>query len=220
MGIIDVYRHKEGAPLRGAFPVVVQFKARREKEHVMWRAKEKLRDSDLVVTEDSQSRLLDLMKIEAQKIRKAEEEKRNPKSPKKAPLVPSSPKKVPNSPRKFVPPSSPKKSPTKLSTVANAAFAMSSVRPAHLDRGKRQNIRSNNSTVSNKTKYISKMSQKSGLTSDEEDSEDEDEFEDQFDDEIELDDMLEDFPKIERKPKEKPVLPDSPQKSRCEDFMF
>ena len=27
VGIIDVYRHKEGAPLRGAYPVVVQFKA-------------------------------------------------------------------------------------------------------------------------------------------------------------------------------------------------
>ena len=26
VGIVDVYRHMEGAPLRGAFPVVVQFK--------------------------------------------------------------------------------------------------------------------------------------------------------------------------------------------------
>ena len=212
MGIIDVYRHKEGAPLRGAFPVVVQFKARREKEHVMWRAKEKLRDTDLVVTEDSQTRLLDLMKIEAEKIRKAEEERRNPKSPKK---VPNSPRKVPNSPRKFVPPS-PKKSPTKLSTVANTAFAMSSVRPAHLDRGKRQNIRQNNS---NKTQIVAKMSRKSGLTSDEDS--DEDDEDDEFDDDIELEDMLEDFPPIEKPPKrEKVVLPDSPQKSLFEDFMF
>ena len=212
MGIIDVYRHKEGAPLRGAFPVVVQFKARREKEHVMWRAKEKLRDTDLVVTEDSQTRLLDLMKIEAEKIRKAEEERRNPKSPKK---VPNSPRKVPNSPRKFVPPS-PKKSPTKLSIVANTAFAMSSVRPAHLDRGKRQNIRQNNCK---KTQIVAKMSRKSGLTSDEDS--DEDDEDDEFDDDIELEDMLEDFPPIEKPPKrEKVVLPDSPQKSLFEDFMF
>ena len=200
MGIIDVYRHKEGAPLRGAYPVVVQFKARREKEHVMWRAKEKLRDSDIVVTEDQTTRLLELMKIEAEKMKKAEEERRKPTSPKK---VPNSPKKV----AKPVPPSSPKKS----SPIKN--FAFSPTRPAHLERGKRQ-----------PTKYIPKMSRKSGLTSDEED-EDEDEYEDQFDDEIELDDLLEDFPKIERKnPREKeapPELPpNSPQKSLFGDMMF
>ena len=74
------------------------------------------------------------------------------------------------------------------------------------------------------TKYISKMSRKSGLTSDEEEDEDEDDlFEDldRFDDEIELDDLLDDFPKIERSPKkEAVVLPDSPQKALFEDFMF
>ena len=128
VGIIDVYRHKEGAPLRGAFPVVVQFKARREKEHIMWRAKEKLRNSDIVVTEDSQTRLLELMKLEAEKIKKAEQEKRNPTSPRKGP---ASPKKVPGSPRKIPP--SPTKSPSKRSNTT-ASFSMSPTRPAYLEQ--------------------------------------------------------------------------------------
>ena len=73
------------------------------------------------------------------------------------------------------------------------------------------------------------MSRKSGLTSDEEEEEEEDdddfdefdELVDRFDDEIELDDLLEDFPKIERpRKKEAVVLPDSPQKTLFEDFMF
>ena len=58
--------------MHGALPVVVQFKARREKEQIMWRAKEKLRDTDIVVTEDSQQRLVELMKEEAEKIKKRE----------------------------------------------------------------------------------------------------------------------------------------------------
>ena len=95
----------------------------------MWRAKEKLRNSDIVVTEDSQFRLLELMKIEAEKIKKAEQERRNPMSPKK---VPTSPKKVPGSPRKV--PASPTKSPRKTTTTA--AFSMSPTRPAYLDQRK------------------------------------------------------------------------------------
>merc|ERR1719362_1228425 len=84
VGIVDVYRHMEGAPLRGAFPVVVQFKARREKEQIMWRCKENLRDSEIVVTEDSQSRLMALMNAEAEKIKKEESLKRTASlSPKK-----------------------------------------------------------------------------------------------------------------------------------------
>ena len=43
--------------------------ARREKEQIMWRCKEKLRDSDIVVTEDSQSRLMALMHANAEKIK-------------------------------------------------------------------------------------------------------------------------------------------------------
>ena len=73
------------------------------------------------------------------------------------------------------------------------------------------------------TNYISKMSRKSGLTSDEDEEDEDDLFEDldRFDDEIELDDLLDDFPKIERPAKkEAVVLPDSPQKALFEDFMF
>jgi hypothetical protein len=44
----------QGVPLRGAYPVIVTFKARREKEQILWRAKEKLRKKDIFVTEDSQ----------------------------------------------------------------------------------------------------------------------------------------------------------------------
>ena len=113
VGIIDVYRHYEGAPLNGAHPVIVQFKARREKEQIMWRAKEKLRNTDIVVTEDSQQRLLELMKKEVEKMKKE-----GLKSPKK---VPDSPKKVPDSPKKVL--DSPKKvpiSPRKSRTRGNS----------------------------------------------------------------------------------------------------
>ena len=75
----------------------------------MWRCKEKLRDSDIVVTEDSQSRLMALMNAEAEKMKKEESMKRMASlSPKKqrrggsqSPTkVPTSPAKVPTSPAK------------------------------------------------------------------------------------------------------------------------
>ena len=75
-------------------PILVQFKARREKEQIMWRAKEKLRNSDIVVTEDSQQRLLELMQKEVEKIKKQGNILSSPKK------VPTSPNRVPSSPRK------------------------------------------------------------------------------------------------------------------------
>ena len=41
-----------GAQWRGAYPVVVEFKARREKEQLLWRSKDRLRKIDIVVTDD------------------------------------------------------------------------------------------------------------------------------------------------------------------------
>ena len=67
MGILDCYRYKQGVPLRGAYPVIVTFKARREKEQILWRAKEKLRKKNIFVTEDSQARLSDRLKAEKEK---------------------------------------------------------------------------------------------------------------------------------------------------------
>ena len=102
-----MYRHVDGAPLNGAFPVVVQFKARREKEQIMWRAKEKLRETEIVVTEDSQHRLLELMRQEVEKIKKE-----GLKSPKKIPSSPNKVQKCPPSPSKISKcPPSPKKCP-------------------------------------------------------------------------------------------------------------
>ena len=51
VGVLDCYRYKQGVPLRGAYPVIVTYKARREKEQILWRAKEKLRKKDIYVTE-------------------------------------------------------------------------------------------------------------------------------------------------------------------------
>ena len=85
----------------------------------MWRCKEKLRNSDIVVTEDSQSRLMDLMKAEAEKIKKEELAKRAPPSPKKKQRDGSqSPIKVPSSPIK----------------KSNTAFTYSASKPAHLNK--------------------------------------------------------------------------------------
>ena len=52
MGIVDCYRYYEGAPYRGAYPIIVEFKARREKEQLLWRSKDKLRKINVVVTDD------------------------------------------------------------------------------------------------------------------------------------------------------------------------
>ena len=91
----------------------------------MWRCKEKLRDSDIVVTEDSQSRLMALMNAEAEKIKKEEAMKRMASlSPKKQRRDGSqSPTKVPTSP-------------VKKSNVINSFkdFSYSSEKPAHLSK--------------------------------------------------------------------------------------
>ena len=52
VGIIDCYRYYDGAPYNGAYPVIVQFKSRKEKEQLLWRSKDKLRKIDIVVTDD------------------------------------------------------------------------------------------------------------------------------------------------------------------------
>lgn len=56
----DVYRLNDGPRLRGIPPVVVSFVSRKDKEHVMWRAKEKLRKLGIFATEDSATRLAKL----------------------------------------------------------------------------------------------------------------------------------------------------------------
>ena len=85
----------------------------------MWRCKEKLRDSDIVVTEDSQSRLMALMNAEAEKMKKEESLKRMASlSPKKQRRDGSqSPTKVPTSPVKNF-----------------KDFSYSSEKPAHLSK--------------------------------------------------------------------------------------
>ena len=90
----------------------------------MWRCKEKLRDSEIVVTEDSQSRLMVLMNAEAEKIKKEEAMKRMASlSPKKRRNGSQSPTKVPTSP-------------VKKSNVINPFkdFSYSSEKPAHLSK--------------------------------------------------------------------------------------
>ena len=52
VGIIDCYRYYDGAPYNGAYPVIVQFKSRKEKEQLLWRSKDKLRKINIVVTDD------------------------------------------------------------------------------------------------------------------------------------------------------------------------
>ena len=52
VGIIDCYRYYDGAPYRGAYPIIVQFKARREKEQLLWRSKDRLRNVNIVITDD------------------------------------------------------------------------------------------------------------------------------------------------------------------------
>lgn len=245
VGIVDVYRHMEGAPLRGAFPVVVQFKARREKEQIMWRCKEKLRDSEIVVTEDSQSRLMALMNAEAEKIKKEESLKRTASlSPKKRRGGSQSPTKVPTSP-------------VKKSNVINPFkdFSYSSEKPAHLSKNgggfggvpgsptKSAKKFSNGSSngggrsliLNNKKGNESKQKQKLAKSlffsegeeeeSEEDDDDDDAEETDVFpgDEEFEdhFDDLLDDFPAVPKSPEKAAIkLPESPQKALFEDFMF
>ena len=52
VGIIDCYRYYKGIPYLGALPIIVEFKARREKEQLLWRSKDRLRHINVVVTDD------------------------------------------------------------------------------------------------------------------------------------------------------------------------
>ena len=47
----------EGAPYKGAFPIIVELKQRREKEQLLWRSKDKLRNLEIIVTDDTYSKL-------------------------------------------------------------------------------------------------------------------------------------------------------------------
>ena len=96
----------------------------------MWRAKEKLRNTDIVVTEDSQQRLLELMKKEVEKIKKEglKSPTKEPASPKK---VPDSPKKVPDSPKKV--PISPRKSRTRGNSPVKTPSSPMRKTPSLLD---------------------------------------------------------------------------------------
>jgi len=241
VGIVDVYRHMEGAPLRGAFPVVVQFKARREKEQIMWRCKEKLRDSEIVVTEDSQSRLMALMNAEAEKIKKEESLRRTSSlSPKKQRRGGSqSPTKVPTSP-------------VKKSNVINPFkdFSYSSEKPAHLSKNgggfggvpgsptKSRKPSNGGGSLILGNKKGNEMKNKQSLAkslffsegeeeeeSEEDDDDDDAEETDVFpgDEEFEdhFDDLLDDFPAVPKSPEKAAItLPDSPQKGLFGDFMF
>ena len=79
VGIIDCYRHKLGVRLGNAYPVIVTFKARREKEQILWRAKDKLRKKAIYVTEDSQARLSE--RLRAQKEKEKDMERRGAGKP-------------------------------------------------------------------------------------------------------------------------------------------
>ena len=49
---MDCYRYYNGVPYRGAFPIVAEFKSRKEKEQLLWRSKDRLRKINIVVTDD------------------------------------------------------------------------------------------------------------------------------------------------------------------------
>ena len=80
VGIIDCYRYYDGAPYNGAYPVIVQFKSRKEKEQLLWRSKDKLRKVNIVVTDDISLR------------QKMEDENFDPRQTSKKP-IPTSPQK-------------------------------------------------------------------------------------------------------------------------------
>ena len=96
----------------------------------MWRAKEKLRNTNIVVTEDSQQRLLELMKKEVEKMKKEglKSPTKEPLSPKK---VPDSPKKVPESPKKVL--ISPRKSRTRGNSPVKTPSSPMRKMPSLLD---------------------------------------------------------------------------------------
>lgn len=214
VGILDVYRHKEGAPLRGAYPVVVQFKARREKEQIMWRAKEKLRDTDIVVTEDSQTRLVELMKEEVEKMKKKEAALRASPAKKAAAQVESPSKKSLSSPVK------------KSTSISALNFGYSSSKPSYLGSSPSKSpvkTTTKGRNIKKSQSYNESRPLKSTLfDSDDEFFDEQDRFDDDFED---IDDMLNDFPQVEMPPKSPAktvieALPDSPQKSLFSDFMF
>ena len=130
MGILDCYRFKQGVPLRGAYPVIVTFKARREKEQILWRAKDKLRKKEIFVTEDSQARLSERLR----QFRVTEKEKEKPsKGMKKSQSTtfdfPSSPAKKwpPNNPGSLA--NSPKKKASQPRTTGPTAALLNKIPP-------------------------------------------------------------------------------------------
>jgi hypothetical protein len=241
VGIIDVYRHVEGAPLKGAFPVVVQFKARREKEQIMWRAKEKLRNTDIVVTEDSHQRLVEIMNKEKEKLKKAglrSPSKAAPASPSKGIPTFTAPPARAGKPRSLmqfqyssVPPThkmknsatgSPTKSPTK-SPNKNKLLTSPKSQGSSLSGNTKK--RSNKAIMDQADLFglrepvrPRRMTQKSGLTSDDEDEDDDEDDEDDLHDD--LDDLLDDFPEVLPTVKRATLPQDTPQQALFEDFMF
>ena len=82
VGIVDCYRYYDGQPYNEAYPVIVEFKARREKEQLLWRSKDKLRKIDIIVTDDIALR---------QKM--SEDENYDPRQTTPKAIIPESPKK-------------------------------------------------------------------------------------------------------------------------------
>ena len=82
VGIIDCYRYYDGAPYNGAYPVIVQFKSRKEKEQLLWRSKDKLRKINIVVTDDISLRQ-----------KQMEDENYDPRSTSNKKPLPTSPQK-------------------------------------------------------------------------------------------------------------------------------
>ena len=82
VGIVDCYRYYDGQPYNEAYPVIVEFKARREKEQLLWRSKDKLRKIDIIVTDDIALR---------QKM--SEDENYDPRQTTPKAMIPESPKK-------------------------------------------------------------------------------------------------------------------------------
>ena len=90
VGIVDCYRYYNGAPYKGAFPIIVEFKQRREKEQILWRSKDRLKKLDIVVTDDTTSRTMERQQEEVHEDKKGGSKKttHSPKKKAKAPLSP------------------------------------------------------------------------------------------------------------------------------------
>ena len=91
VGIVDCYRYYDGAQYRGAFPIIVEFKQRREKEQLLWRSKDKLRKINVVVTDDVSLRQ---KQTDEEDTRQSSNKKTNTASPKKKQKEKPSPQKA------------------------------------------------------------------------------------------------------------------------------